>query len=149
MAEKKVVSEEKIFTIPLRDAWMKSPRIQKANRSVSAVKAYVKKHTRATGVTVSQKLNDVIWGGGAKKPPHRIMVKVSVSEGVANVRLPEEITLEEEKKKFLEKKKEAEKAPAAEDKETAPAEEPKAEEKPEAGKKEEKAPEAAKAEEKA
>ncbi len=111
MAEKKSApSEEKIFTIPLRRVWIKAARVGKTKKSVSAVKEYVRKHTHASEVRMSQKLNETLWAGGAKKPLHTIRVKVSVSEGVADTKLPEEITLEDEKKKFLEKgKKEAEK----------------------------------------
>ena len=106
MAEKKAksVSVEKIYTIPLRKAYIKSPRIEKTKKSVKAVKTYVIKHTKIPNVKISEKLNSTLWSSGAKKPLHTIRVKVTITDDVASVRLPEEITFEEEKKKFLEKK---------------------------------------------
>jgi large subunit ribosomal protein L31e len=140
MAEKKTeTAVEKIYTIPLRKHWRPGPRISRTKKSVSAVKEFVARHTRSGDIRISEKVNSLLWKGGAKKPLHKIRVKVNLIEGRASVRLPEEITLEEEKKKFLEereKKKAEEKAAAAEKKgaETAP---PAAEEKPKEGAKEE------------
>ncbi len=131
MADKKkdAVSVEKVYTIPLRSAWKGATRVKKTKRSVSAVRQFVEKHTKAEDVKISEKLNSALWVSGAKKPLHKVMVKVNVSEGKASVRLPEEITLEEEKKRFLEEKKkkkapEAEEPKAEEKKEEAPAEKP-------------------------
>jgi ribosomal protein L31E len=141
MADKKApAAEEKIFTIPLRKAFTPASRIERTKKSVSAVKGYIRRHAHAPEVKVSEKLNDMLWASGAKKPLHSVKVKVSVSEGVADARLPEEITLEEEKKKFLEKetKKAEEKAKerlpdegAAEGKKEAKPEESKTEKSPE------------------
>jgi hypothetical protein len=51
-------------------------------------------------------VNDALWKSGAKKPLARIRVKAAISEdGIVNGRLPEETTIEEEKKKFADKKK--------------------------------------------
>ena len=131
MADKNApVAEEKVFTMPLRRKWTPVTRTAKTKKSVSAVKEYITRHSRASSVKISEKLNDTLWASGAKNPLVSVKVKVNVVEGVANARLPEEITLEEEKKKFLEKKgvkpeekeEEGEAAPA-------PEEAPKAEEK--------------------
>jgi large subunit ribosomal protein L31e len=165
MAEKKSeVTLERVYNIPLRRVWVKVSRITRANRSVSEVRNFVKRHTKAKEVKVSQNVNSLIWASGIKKPPGMITVKVKVEAGIASVRLPDEITLEEEKKKFLEKKgakKEEVKAeeaaaPAAEEAkaETKAKEEPVAEEKKAAVKEEKEkqkkpaAPKKAKAEKK-
>ncbi len=138
MADKKPpAAEEKIFTIPLRREYLLATRVQRTKKTVIGVKKYVLKHTHASEVKISQKLNDSLWTSGAKKPLRSIKVKVSVSEGIANTRLPEEITLEEEKQKFLaekDKKKgevKAEEKPAEEVK-TIPEESPKTEKEPKA-----------------
>jgi ribosomal protein L31E len=153
MAEKKAETTlERVYNIPLRSVWVKSPRVMRANSSVSAIRAFVERHTKAKEVKVSQNVNSLVWGSGAKKPPGMITVKVKVSDGIAHVRLPGEITLEEEKKKFLDEKKggkkeekatdashatEEKEEPAAAEKaeEKAPAKEDKAEAKPKAAKK--------------
>jgi large subunit ribosomal protein L31e len=156
MAEKKSeVTLERVYNIPLRRVWVKVSRITRANRSVTEVRDFVKRHTKAKEVKVSQNVNSLIWASGIKKPPGMITVKVKVEAGIASVRLPDEITLEEEKKKFLEKKgakKEEVKAeeaaaPAAE--EAKVKEEPAAEEKKAAAKVEKKKPAPKKAKEKA
>ncbi|MBN2330188.1 MAG: 60S ribosomal protein L31 [Candidatus Aenigmarchaeota archaeon] len=108
MAKKKEpeVKSEHVFTIPLRSEWLGTRRVMRAKRSVSTIRGFIIRNTRAKSVRISAKLNDSLWAGGAKNPPSRIRVKASVdSEGVASVKLPHEITLEEEKKKFLEEKK--------------------------------------------
>jgi large subunit ribosomal protein L31e len=98
--------DEKVFTIPLRGAWLPSTRVARANRAVRAVKGYVSKHMRSENVRISQKLNEALWSSGAKKPPSRLRVKVTMdTSGLVLARMPGEITLEEEKKKYLDKAK--------------------------------------------
>jgi large subunit ribosomal protein L31e len=128
MAEKKSeVTLERVYNIPLRRVWLKVSRITRANRSVSEVKNFVKRHTKAKEVKVSQNVNSLIWASGIKKPPGMITVKVKVEAGIASVRLPDEITLEEEKKKFLEKKGAKKEEVKAEEAAATPAEEAKTE----------------------
>lgn len=110
MADKKVDSVEKVYTIPLRGAYKKSSRMGNTNRTVRAVKDYVSKHTHASEVSMSEKLNSLLWTGGAKNALHTVRIKVNISEGKASAMLPDEISLDDEKRKFLEKeKKKAEK----------------------------------------
>jgi ribosomal protein L31E len=141
MAKKDVPEtvDEKVFTVPLRQAWLGSSRASRTAKSVGAVRSFVSRHMRPDNINISQKLNSALWGSGAKKPLSRIRVKVTLdTSGLARVRLPEEITLEEEKKQFLEKAKKEEEARKAGKPEEAK------EEKPEAGaetKKEEAKPE--------
>ena len=100
---KVAATEEKVLNVPLRSAHLHSRRVAKTNKAVSTLRLFVKKHTRASEVKVSQLINDFIWSSGAKNPPSSVKVKVSIdSAKVATVRLPSEISLEEEKKKFIE-----------------------------------------------
>lgn len=106
MADKKPEATlERIYTIPLRKTWVKTRRIARAKKCIRVIKEYVTRHAKAKEISISQNVSKEIWSSGPKKPPAKITVKVSVSAGKANVRLPGEITLEEEKKKFLEAKK--------------------------------------------
>ena len=120
--------EEKVYIIPLRRDWVNVGRIRRANRAVSNVKIFVKKHTHSKDVTVSQKVNEFLWSGGPKKPPGKIKVKVSVSEGRASVRMLDELSLEEEKRKALAQKDDKAGAKPAEMKEVAKVEAQKPEE---------------------
>jgi large subunit ribosomal protein L31e len=113
--KKPEIASEHVFTIPLRREWSGTRRVMRAKRSVSSVSRFIIRKTHAKSVRMSQKLNVALWSGGAKNPPARIRVKASIdSEGLASVKLPEEITLEDEKKKFLEGKKEGKKEGAKE-----------------------------------
>lgn len=107
MAKKQPVTVEKIFNIPLRKKWVPVRRVARTKRAVSTVRDYVTRHTRSSDIKISTMLNSVLWSGGAKHPPGKIKVKVLIDEeGKALVRMPEEITFEEEKKKILARGKE-------------------------------------------
>ena len=96
MADKKPEATlERIYTIPLRKTWVKVRRVARAKKCIRIIKEYVRKHTKAKEVSISQNVSREIWHSGPKKPPAKITVKVVVTEGKANVRLPGEITLEE------------------------------------------------------
>ena len=117
MAKKKKqeVLEERICTIPLRSAWVSTRRVMRAKKAVNTIRLSVARQMHTKDVRISQKLNEALWTSGAKKPPGKVSVKISLdSEGVASVRLPEETTLEEERKKFLEKGKSKEGAETGE-----------------------------------
>ena len=107
MADKKqeTAATEKIYTIPLRKSWIAAGRVQRTNKTVRAVRQYVEKHTRASEIKISEKVNSALWAGGAKNALHTIRVKVNLIEDTASVRMPDEISLEDEKKQFLEREK--------------------------------------------
>jgi large subunit ribosomal protein L31e len=101
--------DERVFTVPLRASWIGSTRVARTRKSVGAVRSFVTRHMRSENIKISRKLNSVLWGSGAKTPLSRIRVKATMdSSGLVSVRLPEEVTLEEEKKQFLEKAKKEE-----------------------------------------
>jgi ribosomal protein L31E len=94
-----------VYTIPLRSAWVNTRRIARTNKSVSTVRRFIERHMHAKTVKISAKVNEALWSSGAKKPPGKIRIKAILDEeGIASVKMPGEITLEEEKKKFLDKK---------------------------------------------
>ena len=96
MAEK---GEERIYNIPLRSVWLKQTRIQRTNRAVSHIRAFLLRHMHAEKVKVSQPLNEFLWRRGVKKPPAYVKVKVKLEDGVATARLPEEKEIEKVKEK--------------------------------------------------
>jgi large subunit ribosomal protein L31e len=97
MAEQ-TATGEKIYTIPFRKDIIKTRRIGRANRTVNIIKGYLLKHTRANDVKISRQLNDAIWASGAKKPPHKLKVKVKLDGEAATAMLPEEIGVEKKVK---------------------------------------------------
>ncbi len=79
------MEEEKVFTIPLREA-RKTKRKKRAQKAVKIVKQFVKKNLGVDEVKVQSNLNQKIWEKGAEKPPRRVRAKaVKLSEGVAEV----------------------------------------------------------------
>jgi len=134
---------ERVYTIPLRREWVKQSRIKRVPRTVRVIREFLKRHTKAEEVKLSTGLNEFLWLHGTKKPPGKVKVKVSVEEGKAFARLPEEEKVEkiakkgkkevakEEPKKAEEKKETSEEA-----KKEAPGKEEKGERKEEKPKEE-------------
>ena len=69
------VVEEKTYTIPLRHAWVVTPRGRRAPRAVRDVRDYVSRHMKAEEVAISNEVNSAIWARSINKPPRKIMVR--------------------------------------------------------------------------
>ncbi len=76
-----VIKEERIITIPLRDAW-DSPRHKRARRAVTVLEEQLRKHFKMD-VKIDETLNEVIWARGIRKPPRRVKVKVQITDAGA------------------------------------------------------------------
>jgi large subunit ribosomal protein L31e len=97
-------SDERLVTIPLRKAFGKGPRGEKAPRAMGAIRAYASRHmkTEAGRVRVSQKVHDRVWERGIHNPPPRIRVRLRKSGELVKVMLPDEVEpVKEEKKGVL------------------------------------------------
>lgn len=81
MADEK--TEERIYTIPLRDAY-KAPRTYRARKAMKYLKDYLKKHLKTDSVLIGPGLNHEVWSRGMKKPPRK--VKVTVTKDGENFR---------------------------------------------------------------
>jgi len=69
------VVEERIYTIPLRHAWVVTPRGKRAPRAVRDVRDFVARHMKAEEVAISNEVNSVIWGRGINKPPRKVKIR--------------------------------------------------------------------------
>lgn len=69
------VVEEKVYTIPLRHAWVVTPRGKRAPRAVRDVRAYVSRHMKSEEVSISDEINSAVWSRGINKPPRKITVR--------------------------------------------------------------------------
>ncbi len=94
---------EKVYTIPLRDAW-KGPCKKRAKKCLYVIREFVKRHMKTEKVKVGTALNHEIWACGIKNPPRKLKVQVVPHEDVVWVEL-QGVKLELEKKE--EKKKKA------------------------------------------
>ena len=84
---------ERVYTIPLRDAYFKAPLPKRAPRAVKEVKTFLARHmkTEAEKVWIDNPVNEALWARGIQKPPRRIRVKaIRFDDGVVEVSLPEE-----------------------------------------------------------
>lgn len=97
MAEKNAI--ERVYTIPLRSGWLKTPRARRSNKAVRMVRDFVKKHTKSTDVKISKGVNELIFSHGFKKPPAKIKVEVKGDFSKVNVKLPGEVLPEKKEKK--------------------------------------------------
>lgn len=69
------VAEERIYTIPLRRAWI-APRGKRAPRAVRLVKAFVARHMKAEEeLVMGDEINEAIWARSINKPPRKIQVR--------------------------------------------------------------------------
>jgi large subunit ribosomal protein L31e len=98
--EEEEVVEEKTYTIPLGKALIMPPR-KRAPRAMRMIKTFIMKHmkvpTRAEEeeeepptLTVTQEVNERIWGRGIEKPPRKIRVRATKDkDGNVTVHLAE------------------------------------------------------------
>lgn len=99
--EEEEIVEERIYTIPLRRAWI-APRKKRTPRAVRIVKSFVQRHMKIeTGVkgeeeeeegrlVISNEVNEKLWDRGIEKPPRNIRVRaVKDKEGVVTLYLAE------------------------------------------------------------
>jgi large subunit ribosomal protein L31e len=83
---------ERIYTVPLRNAYMTAPRPKRANRAIKEIKIFLARHMKSEEdkVWLDNPVNEAIWARGIQKPPRRIRVKaVRFDDGVVEVSLPE------------------------------------------------------------
>jgi large subunit ribosomal protein L31e len=80
---------ERIYMVPLKEAW-NAQRYRRSEKAVMVLKAFAKRHMKATEVAVDTSVNEAIWARGIKSPPRRIRVKMTKdSEGKVTVTMAE------------------------------------------------------------
>jgi len=101
------MAEEKIFTIPLREAFDK-PRTNRARIAKDIVRNYLIRHMKSENVKLGKTINEEIWKRGIQKPPRRIRIHAVIEADVVysellgtEIKTPskEEQSKKEEKKK--------------------------------------------------
>ncbi|MBU0898705.1 MAG: 50S ribosomal protein L31e [Nanoarchaeota archaeon] len=92
-------AEERIYTIPLRKAWLSTPRNKRAKRSVNTIRLFLKKHMHSDVVKISSGLNEHLWYRGIEKPPGKVKIKARKNkEGLVWARLPNELDIQDKGK---------------------------------------------------
>jgi large subunit ribosomal protein L31e len=96
--EAEEIVEERIYTIPLRQAWI-SPRKRRVPRAVRLVKSFIQRHMKLEEsvddedqerLVISNEVNEKLWSRGIEKPPRNIRVRaVKNKEGTVTLYLAE------------------------------------------------------------
>ncbi len=83
------IVEERIYTIPLRRAWISS-RQKRTPRAVRLVKAFVQRHMKPETLVMSNEVNERLWRRSIQKPPRKIRVRAARDkEGTVTLYLAE------------------------------------------------------------
>lgn len=99
--------EEKIFTIPLREAFDKE-RQKRARNASKIVRAFILRHMKSENIKIGKSINEAIWKRGISKPPRKVRIHVLKEEDIVyaellgvDIKTPskEEVKKKEEKKK--------------------------------------------------
>jgi large subunit ribosomal protein L31e len=99
--------EEKIFNIPLREAFEKE-RQKRARNASKIVRDFLIRHMKNENIKIGKSINEAIWKRGINKPPRKVRVHVIKEEDVVyaeilgvEIKTPskEEVKKKEEKKK--------------------------------------------------
>lgn len=84
--------EERIYTIPLRRAWIVKPK-KRAPKAIRIIKAFVKRHMKVGEaaieeegegeggrIIISNEVNEKIWSRGIEKPPRKLRIRAAKDE---------------------------------------------------------------------
>lgn len=66
---------ERVYNVPLRKEWLKTPKYKRAKKAGKALKQFISKHMKSENVKIGKFANLDIWKHGIKNPPHHIKVK--------------------------------------------------------------------------
>jgi large subunit ribosomal protein L31e len=79
---------EKIYTIPLRDAF-KAPTTKRASKAAKIVRRFLTEKLKLEDVKLDMSINNALWRGSMGKPPRRIRVEVVEGDDRKIVKLAE------------------------------------------------------------
>ena len=129
------VKTQRLYTIPLQDAW-KVPYKRRAQKAVILIQKFVERHMKADpkNVRVGPALNDAVWARGIKHPPRKVKVQVVPHETDVKGKKSMKVWVELEGVKLVLEKKKEEKKKTEKKPEEKKAEAKPAEKKPEAQK---------------
>lgn len=89
MSEKGDFVEERLYTIPLRRAWI-APVKRRVPRAIRIVREFLQRHMKYEDLVIGNDVNELLWRRGIEKPPRRIRVRaVKNADNIVTVHLPE------------------------------------------------------------
>jgi len=103
--------EEKIFTIPLREAF-ETQRTNRAKKASKIVQKFLLKNMKAENVRIGKSINENLWKRGIQKIPRRIRIHAIKENNIVyaelmgiDIKTPSKEELKEKEKKKKEKEK--------------------------------------------
>jgi large subunit ribosomal protein L31e len=86
-ADEADVVEERVYTIPLKKAWI-APIKKRVPRGVRMVRAFVQKHMKVEDPVITPEVNEYLWKRGIEGLPRRVRVRITRDgDGVVTVHL--------------------------------------------------------------
>jgi large subunit ribosomal protein L31e len=67
------MAEERIYTIPLRIAYLK-PKTRRAKIATRLLKEFLTKHMKSENIKIGSSINHAMWARGIQKPPRHIRI---------------------------------------------------------------------------
>jgi large subunit ribosomal protein L31e len=90
MSEEKVEPLSRVYTVPLGIAF-EAPPYRRAKVAIRMIRDFVKRHMKATEVSIGEDVNELVWARGIRHPPRRIKLAMDRDEdGVVSVKLAPE-----------------------------------------------------------
>ncbi len=71
------IVEERIYTVPLRLAYITRSRLRRANKAVRLLTKFVERHMKPEQVLIEREVNERIWERGIQRPPRRIRIRAT------------------------------------------------------------------------
>jgi len=73
------IKEERLYNVPLHVAY-NVPKTIRAERAVRALIQFIRRHTKAERVYISEQVNQILWSRSMSKPPKHVRVLVVMTE---------------------------------------------------------------------
>ncbi|MFH1849089.1 MAG: 50S ribosomal protein L31e [archaeon] len=67
---------ERVYNIPLRKEFLKSPRWRRTKKAVAALRKFLARHMKSDNIKIGKYLNIELWKHGIRNPPHHVKVNV-------------------------------------------------------------------------
>lgn len=67
---------ERVYIIPIRREWLKTPKYRRTKKAAIAVKEFLSKHMKSDKIKLGKNLNLKLWEHGIKNSPAKIKVSV-------------------------------------------------------------------------
>ncbi|MGA2875584.1 MAG: 50S ribosomal protein L31e [Nitrososphaerales archaeon] len=88
MSKKQEEKLERIYTVPLTQAWI-TARHKRTKRAVKVLREFAEHHMKSSEIKITTELNERLWNRGITKPPRKITVKmVKDEDGLITISLP-------------------------------------------------------------